>query len=172
MRRLAIITTVVLSLLACAKTETAPEAAKPANTNTTATTASVEEVATPSGQVMGEPCSMFTVADATAAFGQPMQAGQQSNNSCEIMSVDRAANAVTLNYRISDSPVMYAAMSASGTQVTGLGEKALWVPNAKQLIVLKGGRELQLAIIGTSYVDDAKVRPKAEEIAKKIVAQM
>ena len=179
MKRFVVCVAIAACLFGCKKNET--ETAAPA-TATAATASASDTAATDTSSTQatdatatdaqGDPCAFFTVADATAAFGQPMQAGPQSNKSCEIMSVDRNTNAVTLNYRISDSPVMYDAMSPGGTQLSGIGDKAVWATSAKQLIALKGKRELRLAIIGLGYVDDAKVRPKAEEIAKKIVAQM
>ena len=177
MKHFVVSVAVIACLFGCKKNETAaPDTATAAraSASTTATTdtASTEATQGTATEAQGDPCAFFSVADATAAFGQPMQAGQQSNQSCEIMSVDRSANAVTLNYRISDSPVMYDAMSPGGTQLSGIGDKAVWATSAKQLIALKGKRELRLAIIGLGYVDDAKVRPKAEEIAKTIVAKM
>jgi hypothetical protein len=176
MKRFVVCVAVIACLFACKKNETtaAPDTttASTASVSDTAATTSSTEATTAASETQGDPCAFFTVNEATAAFGQPMQLGQQSNKSCEIVSVDRTTNAVTLNYGISDSPVMYDAMSPGGKQLTGIGDKAVWASTAKQLIALKGKRELRLAIIGAGYVDDGTVRPKAEEIAKKIVDRM
>jgi hypothetical protein len=63
-----------------------------------------------------------------------------------------------------------ATIQADGTPVTGIGQKAMWVPKLRQLSVVDGNRMFHLGV-NTGSDLDAELEV-AKELARKVVRQL
>lgn len=190
--RILISVAVLVSLVACGKSDKANEA--PTATGSTAPTPPLENTAaaipTPPATGGKQACAYLSEADASSIIGQPMKHQNDYDDSCEILPVkeedaDDGQPYLTIAFKLtpaSTGAYDYANSQKSPTKtaVDGVGDKAVQdnvMPGLVQISVAKGSKSFLITVTDRGYhnkppTDGAKLLSMAKAAATKVASKL
>lgn len=162
--------------------DAADEASNGAAVDTTASTtaaepntATTEPAAEPAAELKG--CAWISEDEATAALGMPMKyrSNDSESSNCILDEAAKPDGGFSVDFQVWSDVYAYdnTAKSAGAEELTGLGDKAVYVPSTfmPQIAVAKGTRTLVASFSGFTGTP-VEMKERAEALGRAIAAKM
>jgi hypothetical protein len=133
--------------------------------------AAATDPATGGGGASGPPCDLATADELTGAMGVPVTTHFDPNAATTCF-VNTGDGATIAHWTLTDGgPAVFDAITAGGTDVSGIGDRARHVENFG-LMIVKGDDIVTIVIPGGANMDSEAARAAAEKVGAIVAGRM